>query len=1118
MINIKRFYTLLYIIVALALTVNAQSRYAEHSKLATGTWVKIRVKNEGVYQLTPTVLKKMGFSNPANVSLYGYNLPMLPETKIENISDDLTEIPLYRKADGTLLFYSCGTTLWTRKNSTSAYTHRNNPYSNYIYYFLSESGTPAQMTSEDTGSLSQNRQTANRSFNEQYFDVATNGVSFTRASTEEQSTYYAHSLHEEDAYSFLNTGRTFFENYDFSSGNSKTYKIDFDNACCGDMTIDVQFGAAGSSSSTLSVSTGGNLLGTLSFSKLAEYEYAYVNKKTFTLYDQYTSSLSLTLQHTRSSGVTGHLDYIRASYEANLSIAGKSYLAFSPLSNGTTTFALQDADANVHIWNVSSPSDTHELSGTLSENTYRFTATNAKIDDKFVAVNTSASFPSPEVIGKIENQDLHSLDNINLLIIVPSNGKLTAQAQRLADAHTEKDGISCAVVTAEQVYNEFSSGTPDATAYRRLMKMLYDKQYTSSPLTGTQAGSLNLLLFGNCVWDNRLVTKGLSSQSQNDYLLAYESDNSWSHTDSYVAEEYFALLADGKGISLLKEKPDCGVGRLPVSTLTEAKNAVDKLISYINNAEAGAWKNTICFMGDDGNNNIHMEDAEAIISNTKNFFPNYHYKRIYWDSYTRKQSATGNSYPDVYAEINKTMQEGALIMNYTGHGAPYQLSHEKVLQTSDFSNWTSPRLPLWITAACDVAPFDMNEQNIACTAVLNKKGGAMGFIGTARTVYSSPNRTLNRYLMSHLLANKNNGERYTIGEALAQAKADILASKSYYTKQDTINKAHFILLGDPAIKIITPAYKIKIDKIDGISISTTNPPTISAGATVTIEGHIVDANNNPANDFNGYVFPTVYDSEEQIVCKNNAGDDVSPLKYTDRTRILYSGTDSISNGVFSFTFPVPLDINYSDESGLITLYAVNEDKTSEAQGRFEDFIVGGTADNGFDDTTGPEISLYLNSPNFINGSATNETPTLHVNLYDESGINTTGNGLGHDIVAIIDGNEATTFTLNNYYSQTVGDYRSGTIDYTIPSLPAGTHTLLLRAFDTLNNMGEATIRFTVIEGLTEEYDIFDMAGRLVQSRYSGQSLPKGIYIRRIRLTSPDAGTVSSSSEKFIVTQ
>lgn len=1087
----KKLYTL-FILLALAFSVNAQSRYAEHSKLASGRWVKIRVKAEGVYQLTPSTLQGMGFSNPAQVSLYGYNLPFLPEACIEQLDDDLTEIPLYRRGDGTLLFYSCGTTQWTRKSASSPYSHRNNPYSNYVYYFLTDNaGTPATLPQADAQT----------------------------ASTGSQTTFQAHALLEEDAYSFLNTGRTFFENYDFQSGATKTYTLPFDNASSGDVTLTVQFGAAGSSSSTLSVTTDGNTLGSLAFSKLVDYQYATVSSKTFTLYDQYTASLSVTLQHNRASDIAGHLDYIRASFDAPLTIGSKGYVAFSPNTTGSTSFAIQGADGNTSLWKVNSPSETTQLTGTLSGSTYNAALASVKFTDRFVAVNTAASFPTPETVGDVANQDLHALSGINLLIIVPANGRLTAQAQRLADTHTTHDGLTCAVVSADQVYNEFSSGTPDATAYRRLMKMLYDKQYTASPLTGTQAGSLNLLLFGQCVWDNRLVTNGLTSQSQDDYLLTYQSDNSWSHTDSYVMEEYFTLLADGKGVSPLKEKPDCGVGRLPVASLAEARNVVDKLIAYINNEQAGAWKNTICLMGDDGNNNIHMEDAENVLANTQSLFPNFHYKRIYWDSYTRKQSSTGNSYPDVYAEVNRIMQEGALIMNYTGHGAPQQLSHEKVLQTSDFKNWTSPRLPLWLTAACDVAPFDMAQQNLACTAVLNKDGAAMGFVGTARTVYSSPNRTLNRFFMSHVLDYKNNGEHYTIGEALAQAKADILASKTTYSKQDTINKVHFVLLGDPAIRLSTPTYKVQIDRLNGTSVDASNPPTLSAGEIVTVEGHIVDADGNPASGFDGYVYPTVYDSEQHIVCKNNPGDDVAPFEYNDRTRTLYAGSNAISAGTFSFTFPVPLDINYSDATGLLSLYAVNSAYNAEAQGAFSDFIVGGTTDYDPTDTTGPDIAVTFSTSPLADSNTVSETPTLHITLHDDNGINTTSNGLGHDIVAIIDGNEATTYTLSSYYQQTVGDYRSGTIDYQLPSpLEAGTHTLTLRAFDTLNNKGEVTVPFTVIEGLTEEYDIFDMAGRQVLSGYSGQSLPRGIYIRRTRLTSPDSGTITSTSEKFIVTQ
>ena len=1081
----RRLYTLLFMLLTLALGANAQSRYAEHSKLASGKWVKIRVADEGVYQISSATLKSMGFSNPDKVCLYGYNLPMLPETNLEELDDDLTELPLFRKTDGTLLFYSCGTIQWTRKNASSAFTHSNNPYSNYVYYFLTEtSGTPA--TFEQTGTET------------------------TMEAT--QTSYLAHVLYEQDAFSFINAGRMFFDSYDFANGATKTYKLNFDAPASGDVTLDVQFAA--SSSSSLNVSVGSNTLGTLSISEPASYSTMTLASRSFTLYDQTASSLDVTLRHVRTTSMKGHLDYIRATYETPLSLTGKNYMVFTATQDNTAAFQLQGVDNATRIWNITNNVPTEQV-GTRSGSTFKAVAYG--IENKYVAVNTNATFPSPQVVGTVANQDLHALDSINLLIIVPANGKLTAQAQRLADAHTSIDGIKCAVVRADQVYNEFSSGAPDATAYRRMMKMFYDKQYTASPLTGTEKGSLNLLLFGNCMWDNRFVTSGLSSKSQDDYLLAYESMNSWSHTDSYVAEEYFTLLADGKGVSPLKEKPDCGVGRLPLSTETEAKNVVDKIITYMQNLNAGAWKNTICLMADDDKTIIHMEDAENVLSNTESLFPDYHYKRIYWDAYERTQSATGNSYPDVYAEINKVMEEGALIMDYTGHGAAYTLSHEQVLTTPDFQKWTSPRIPVWITAACDVTPFDMNTENLGCEAILNKQGAAVAFIGTARTVYSSPNRIINRNFMSHVLATKNNGEHFTIGEALAQAKADIVGSKSYYSKIDTINKAHFVLLGDPALKLITPTYKVKIDKFNGQSVDAENPPTISAGETITVEGHIVDAQGEPATNFDGTVSPTVYDSEEHIVGNNNMGIE-EVFEYDDRTRVLYAGTDSVKAGTFKFTFPVPLDINYSDESGLIVLYAINTEKTLEANGKFEDFLVGGTATEEITDTEGPSIATFSDGQNVANISYTSETPTLRIELSDESGINTTGNGLGHDIVAIIDGNEATTYTLNNYYTQSVGDYRSGTVVYTLPTLSAGKHSLVVRAFDTLNNLGEESYSFEVVTGLTQLYDIYDMSGRKVYSSTERTpSLPKGIYIRHTRLTSPK-GDITTSSEKFIITQ
>ena len=1090
----KKLYILfLLLLTASTLHVNAQSRYAEHSRLATGKWVKIRVANEGVYQLTTSALKGMGFNDPTKVCLYGCNLPVLPEAYIENLPDDMQELPLYRKADGTLLFYSCGPIEWKRANASSAFTHFNNPYSSYIYYFLTEtSGTP--MTFGQAGSET------------------------TASAT--QTTYLAHSLYEQDNFSFINAGRTFYDSYNFANGATRTYKIDFDGTTCGDVTIAVKFAAT--AASTVSVTAGDNTLGNISISAPANLSDFSQSTRTFTLYDQTATSLNLTLKHNRTSSVDGHLDFIRATYEMPLTLAGKTYLVFTATQDNASTFELQGVDNATKVWNITEAVPQEQV-GTRSGTTFKSTSQSYK--DKYVAVNTNATFPAPETVGAIANQDLHALDSINLLIIVPANGKLTAQAQRLADAHAAMDGLKCAVVRADQVYNEFSSGTPDATAYRRMMKMFYDKDFTDSPLTGTQKGSLNLLLFGNCFWDNRLLTSAVSSKSQDDYLLAYESDNAWSHTDSYVLEDYYTLLADGKGVSPLKDKPDCGVGRLPVTTVADAKVVVDKLIRHISNNEAGAWKNTICMMGDDDETNIHMEDAENILTNTQKLFPDYNYKRIYWDSYTVQPTPTGNTYPETFADINQMMENGALIMNYTGHGAAYTLSHERVIQTNDFQNWSSARTPLWVTAACDVTPFDKNEENIGTEALLNPNGAAIAFVGTARTVYSTPNRTLNRNFMSHVLALKNNGEHFTIGEALAQAKVDIVTltpSKRFLTKNDTINKVHFVLLGDPALKLITPTYKVKIDKLNGEAVNTDNLPTISAGETVTVEGHIEDAQGNAANQFNGIVSPTVYDSEEHIVCNFNSGnwekEPDGPFEYDDRTRVLYAGADSVKAGSFKFTFPMPLDINYSDKAGLILLYAINIDKTIEANGRFEDFLVGGTTDEEKTDTVGPAIATFSNGRNVTNISYTSETPTLYIELSDSSGINTTGNGLGHDIVAIIDGNESTTYKLNSYFIQSLGDYTSGTVTYTLPALAAGKHTLVIRAFDTLNNMGEKAYSFEVVEGLVEVYDFFDPMGRKVYSSSLPKPiLPKGVYIRQTRLTSPK-GDISKSAEKYMITQ
>ena len=1145
----RRILTLAVSII-MALDICAQishaDRYADHSLLASGRWVKIRVGGEGVYQITRSQLTRMGFTDPGKVCLYGYNTPILPETGLEDMSDDMTEIPIYRRSDGSLLFYSRGTIRWDRKSYYSSdFTHTNNPYSLYLYFFLTEKeeGDPAEMTVESS----------------------------TADSHTVTSTFPEHALIEKDEVSLLRSGRNFFENYNYANGNKKSYTLSTPGIADPKVQLTVDF-IGGGSASTLAITADDTTFSSLTLRSLVEYEYGYEGKKSVTWNKELTETSTVTLTHNRPSGTPGHLNYIQASYTRMLDMTGVNYLAFRPLYRDAMQYEISGADANTRVWRVTSPATTCEIEGSLSGSTYTVKTDADSQLNEYVAVDVTATYPSPETVGAIDNQDLHALANIDYVIIIPANGKLKEQAQRLADAHTAKEGMRCVVVRADEIYNEFSSGTPDATAYRRFVKMLYDKAETENDRPK------NVCLFGDGVWDNRMVTTYMSNNDPDDYLLCYESDNSLSQTDSYVLEEYYTLLADGKGVSPLKETPDCGIGRITVTTAEQAKTVVNKLISYINNEHTGSWKNTVCMMADDGNANVHMQDAEAVSAVIEQNSPSYRLRKIYWDTYKREESGAGHTYSNARSDILQQMEKGALIMNYTGHGSAYILSHEQVIKRADFESWDSPNIPLWFFAACDVTPFDMNEENFGKTALLNENGAAVGTIGTTRAVYSSQNRKVNLAFMKRVLATDETGRQYTIGEALALAKADIVNSSSSYSKRDSINKCHFVLLGDPAISLAIPTYKVAVDSFNGKTMPTEDIDTIGAGAVVSVSGHIEDEDGNVVPGFKGTVSPVVFDSEELITCLNNAGEDITPYTFYDRTRKLYEGRDSVREGYFTFTFPMPLDINYSDETGLVNMYAVNTDNTMEANGSFTDFAIGGTDPDMPDDTNGPALTITVNGVEFTNRNddgtvdedieltATqlmHETPFFTGLIEDENGINITGSGIGHDITLVADNEESMTYNLNSVFEYTTGTWTQGTVSYSLPALETGLHSLLFRAWDILNNPSTMTVLFNVQEGLKPnildfqiqgpvdgvltlviendrpqsvldvDVQIYDMSGRQVchvgetsssaTSLYTftcnlnakGSHLPPGVYICKASIATAN-GASASKSKKFLV--
>lgn len=1048
---------------------SAADIYAEHSLLASGKWAKIRVSSSGVYQLTDATVRQAGFSNINKVKIYGYGGNLQNEALYANDlarTDDLKEVPQC-VVGGKHLFYAKGPVSWTSNSST---VRRRNPYSDYGYYFITQSD-------EEPATV----------------DSATFVSSFYPSPDD------YHSLYEVDGYSWYNGGRNLFAPTPISVGGSQQVVItNTTGSQKGRLTVNVSAGG----NNQIRILLNGKELGTLNV-PILQYCKAGQVGGTYSL-DNLRIDAKDTVTIVNVSGETARLDYVSMAWEKAI-----------PLPN---------------------------LSG---------------------------SHPAATYVKNIANQDLHADGQADLVIIIPASRTLLKQAQRLKEFHESHDGMRVNIVAADQLYNEFSSGTPDANAYRRYLRMLQDRAATEADMPKY------LLLFGDCVWDNRMLTADCKRFDPDDYLLVYESENSFSETVCYAGDSWMGILAEGAGSDARRELQDVGVGRFPVTTVAEAKIMVDKTINYSKNQNGGAWQNTIMFMGDDGNDNIHMKDVDSVANSVGRDYPNFLIKKVMWDAYTRESSATGNTYPEVSKIIRQQQANGALVMDYGGHGNATLISHESVLGLSDFSESRTSNLPLWVTAACDIMPFDGVTETIGEAAVLNEKGGAVAFYGTARTVFTSANKYINHAFMKRVLSLQD-GKPIALGEAHRLAQNDVMLGTNRYptpTREDpnktspeqdnTENHLQYSLLGDPALSLNLPTAQVVVDEIDGVAVGSGTMPTVKAGSVIKMKGHVAGVEG-----FNGVVTATVRDTREEITCKlnNTSGDGAEEaFKYLDRTKTLYHGSDSIRNGQFELTFAVPKDINYADGQGMINLYALNTDKTIRANGSCDQFIVGGSAE-AKNDSVGPSIYCYLNSPSFVDGGNVNSTPYFVAEIKDKDGINAAGSGIGHDLQLVIDGDMAKTYTLNNNFSYDFGTYTSGSTFYSIPELEEGPHRLQFRAWDIQNNSSTAVLHFNVVKGLRPQLfnigvtnnpartsttfiishdrmesnmdvviELFDAAGRQMwrhaesgvsaTGNYTvdwdlsvdgGRPLQTGVYLYRVKVSSEGSSYVSKTKKLIVI--
>lgn len=1126
------------------------ARWTDNSVLASGQWAKIRVKNEGIYQLTASDIQKMGFSSLANVKVYGYGGRMQEERFVftdpaessanTQTPDDLVEVPTLLTEDGRLLFWAEGTLRLNWQSNSSSYTHTTNTYSSHSYYFVTESEAPR--TAIDTRS-------------------------FTKTATQITSVPYATVL-ECDEVGWYNGGRRLFDGHNFLDGNVKTYRLATPDCVQGDeqqASVDVSFSAADPVNTTnVNLTLNDKTIGNFVISKLESESTAMLKTSTFPLSQGLSATEGNSFQFTVTRDRKARLDYLRVNYMRQLRVGDKPY-SFSPeTQSGVLVFA--DGTPTSHVWMLGQKgSPAVEVAATLTENG-TLEAPIGFASRRYVCFDAALAYSAPEYVGKVENQNLHAHAGVDYVIIVPASGKLTEQAERLGGLHAEAEGMTYSVVRADQLYNEFSSGTPDANAYRRYLKMLYDKAgYNPSKMPKY------CLLMGKSPWDNRFVTSSWAGKNTDDYLLAYEADSSEGSigsVSSFVTDDFFGLLDDGEGSNLVAEKLDVALGRMVCVTEEEARLLVDKVEHYMKRIDVGSWKNTAVVIGDSGDANKHMTDAENVAERLTAALPSINIQKVYQDRYKWTSNSTGYTFPQATARIKELMKEGALIFNYSGHGSPGMISHFKIMQTPDFRNFPSPHMTLWVLASCEIYPFDSEENNLAETSLYVPDGGSIAFICATRSVYASYNNRLNCSYCDNVMQRDADGRLvHTIGEALRRTKVGLLDSKL----DQTVNKLKFVCFGDPALTLAAPTGRLVVDSINGKAVTASQDlQSLPAGSIASISGHVcLGSGDQMDENFEGTVSVTVFDRKETITCKDNEKTtDGKPMVYEDRSKVIYRGSTDAEGGRFRLLVPIPRDISYSEDAARISLYAINREKTSEYSGMFEGICLNGTAPMATPDTIPPTVIAYINSIDNPDYTVTDENPILIADISDDYGINNAGISLGHNIELVLDGKESSPINLNSYFNYDNGSYQKGQLLYEMNGLERGTHTAHLKVWDVNNNVTQTDVHFIVRSEIARggkngyitstrnpattdthfilyypedtevtgdiTYEVFDSRGVCVfrqsvpagndrrsatfpwrLNRNESQPLPGGIYLFRA-LMETAKGTVATDAEKLII--
>lgn len=1130
------------------------NNFTTQSVLASGDWYKIGVTRDGIYKVTASQLQNIGMDpsqlNPSTIRVFGNGGGLLPVLNSAPRKDDLQECAIQVfdvNQDGQLngndylLFYGQSQHRWNYNSSEKKFLHITNHYSDTTYYFISGNagGNPKRVTTV---------------------------ASLPYSPADPLVTMFPdYSYYEKDERNYIKSGRQWYgevfdvilnQKFNFSFPNIVPGPAKLRSSVVGRTVTDIftssQFTVECNSAPVLT-----HTINNVSTSYTSDFGRPSILNGIFN-----NTSPDIEVEYTFipfNATATGYLDYIELNVNRYLRFGGNELL-FRYLdttgTGGNIRFNITNAGSGLTLWNISDHNQVAAQDYSLQNGTIEFTAAvSAGGLAEYWLFNQNACL-TPSFVGKIANQNLHGLSQAQYLII--THPSFLSEAQRLAQFHEQNDQLTSQVVSVFDIYNEFSSGSQDGTALRDFIRMFYERSTSPADLPKY------VLLFG----DGSYELKYRLSNNTN-FIPTFQSFESLSLIGSYTADDFYGLMDPAEGDFIGAELMDIGIGRFPVRTLEEAREMVDKVIIYstvgtindetycagTNSTRLGDWRNMVCFISDDQDLNLHQRQSERITKIVQNNFPAYNIDKILIDAYQQVSTPGGQRYPEVNDAITKRVEKGALLMNYTGHGGELGWASESILNNDMINSWRNlNNMPAFITATCEFSRYDDPQRTSAGEFVLlNATGGGICLFTTVRLALAFDNELINSDMLRHVFTPVA-GEMPRAGDIIR------------LSKRDNPGNRNVTLLGDPALRLAYPKLNVYTTSIEE-SGSGTPMDTISALSRVTIKGKVTDANGNLLNNFNGVVYPTIYDKEAKIynVVNDQTGNDISvPDSFNLRKNILYKGKASVVNGEFSCSFIVPKDISFQFGTGRISYYAHNGE--DDAMGYDQNFLIGGLSGNGLNDQVGPVIRLYMNDENFVYGSMTNSTPTVYAILFDSSGVNMVGNGIGHDITAMVDNNPKLLFVLNDFYESDKDSYQQGRVRYRLDELSEGPHTLTFKAWDINNNSSEATTEFVVSSsaglaldhvlnypnpfttrtqfmfehnkpctGMAIQVQIFTVTGKLVKTLDAyqvcegfrntplewdgkddfGDQLAKGVYIYRLRIRTAE-GETAQKTERLVL--